>query len=263
MTKNGKCVKISISIEQDNKTNLNCYYAVKGSTKMEESVQFNSATQGLDLYICLAEDEPKDCYFTSLVLAKTAVHKEQNKTKMIELHTNLREVTNYLIQLFYKTGKIYSCTQTKLGKLLSILAFKYAQNDEKLFDETIYKYPPRCGTLIKDLAFIGNKNVYKRDITQDDLDNCQIITHEFDHTVDIPLLYNEIASLSDELKKDIESVFRSFGAFPASILGEILNPIVDLVVNDIGEIELTKFKDLQKNSFDKTNSNIVEYIYQQ
>lgn len=77
-----------------------------------------------------------------------------SKSKMQNSNLRLKEITYYLIQQFYKTGEKYSCTQTKLGKLLSILAFKYARNGQKLFDTPIYKYPPRCGTLIKALTFI-------------------------------------------------------------------------------------------------------------
>ena len=81
----------------------------------------------------------------------------QEETKMIELNANLKDVTSCLIRMFYQTDKKYSCTQTKLGKMLSILAFRYAINGEKLFNESIYRYPPNCGTLIKALTFIKSR----------------------------------------------------------------------------------------------------------
>ena len=37
------------------------------------------------------------------------------------------DIVDYLISLFYKTNKKYSCSRTKIGKLLSILEFKYAR----------------------------------------------------------------------------------------------------------------------------------------
>ena len=48
---------------------------------------------------------------------------------MKELHTDLEKATCYLVQFFYKTGRLYSCTRTKLRKLLSIVAFVYARNN--------------------------------------------------------------------------------------------------------------------------------------
>jgi hypothetical protein len=59
---------------------------------------------------------------------------------MEKMHANLRECMNYLIQLFYKTDKRYSCTRSKISKLLSILAFKYAVYSIQLFDEKIFRY---------------------------------------------------------------------------------------------------------------------------
>ena len=79
--------------------------------------------------------------------------------KMTELHADLKEIANYFIELFKATGSKYSCSRTKLSKLISIVAFVYAKKDEKLFDEKIYKYKTDsvdefCGTGIQELIFL-------------------------------------------------------------------------------------------------------------
>ena len=181
-------------------------------------------------------------------------------TDMKNLNMNLKEITYYLIQLFYKTGKKYSCTQTKLGKLLSILAFKYARNEQLLFNESISKYPPHCGTLIEDLVFIP-KDIYIRDLDVEDPDKLKIINEPFDDKAEIPNNYMDINNLSDQVKKDIEDLFRLFGSYPASKLGEYLNPIVELTVSDDNKIILNMIKTISIEDFSENELNeITKYI---
>lgn len=186
---------------------------------------------------------------------------EKNKKKM----ANLKELTYYLVQLFYQTGKKYSCTQTKIGKMLSILAFRYAKNDLSLFDAPIYKYPPRCGTLIKELTFIP-KDVYIRDLDSPNPDKLSPIDDTFDCTVEIPSPYNEVENLSSEVKHDVRDLFLNFGAYPADVLGKLLNPIVDrLVIAQNDKIDLSLITTLDKSNIavSEDGNAIVDYIYRQ
>ena len=185
---------------------------------------------------------------------------------MIEKRVALREATNYLIQLFYKTGKKYSCTQTKIGKLLSILAFKYAKSGELLFDEIIYKYPLCCGTLIKDLQFIVRRSVYRRDFREADSDKISWIERcELNNSAYIPFDYLCVKSLEISLIRDIEDVFFRFGAYPTDELGRLLTPIADkLVAGTTNVLELSRLVGLKKNDFINASGNkIVEYLYQE
>ncbi len=204
-----------------------------------------------------------DMNITKLLhIGEDIIHDE--KKSMKELHTNLKEITYYLIQFFYKTGEKYSCTQTKLGKMLSILAFKYARNDKKLFDISIYKYPPHCGTLIKELTFIP-KDIYEREFSQNNPDTADIITVGVDDSIQIPEPYNEVNNLSLEIKKDIEDLFFNFGAYPADELGKLLNPIVDQLVNQQNdELDLSRLITLDRNiiNIGQDSNRIVDYIYQ-
>lgn len=189
----------------------------------------------------------------------TAVAKDE---KMENLNTSLKDITYSLICFFYKTNKKYSCTQTKLGKMISILAFKYAKNNQRLFNEPVYKYPPHCGTLIEDLVFIP-KDIYTRDLDIEDPDKTDIISEDFNETVEIPSTYADADSLSFELKQEIENLFIFFGAYPASKLGEYLNPIVDkLVKRDSNEIILENILNISIVDFNENEINeIIKYIF--
>lgn len=184
--------------------------------------------------------------------------------QMKELNVNLKDITYYLIQLFYKTGKEYSCTQTKLGKILSILAFRYALNGQKLFKEIIYKYHPQCGTLIKDLTFVP-KTIYTRELVLQNPDRVSVIRDIFDENTSIPYPYNEVDSLPLSIEEDIINAFRHFGSYPADELGRLLNPIVDKIVDVTGDkIMLEKLSTIKEHDFESGNKNaIVEFIYQQ
>lgn len=176
---------------------------------------------------------------------------------MLMKYESLARCKNYFIQLFYKTGKRYSCTRTKLGKLLSILAFKYAANDKLLFFEEIYRYP-NCGTAIKELMCGIERDVYREYAYEDG--KKRIHKHELKANVDIPKMYPDISLLKPEIKKDIEDVFFNFGAYSQSDLSDVLNPIVEYegICNSEGIIELEKIILLH----DKLPGNkVLDYIF--
>ena len=182
---------------------------------------------------------------------------------LVEIHVNLRESANYLIQLFYQTKKRYSCTRTKVGKLLSIVAFVYAKSGKKLFDEAIFKYD-NCGTSINELKVYIDRDVYIQYQYEDD---CQYINSEFLHHEDIIEKHKDIDSVDDTLKKVIEDVFRNFGAFSAYDLGQCINPIVNLpqMVNEKGEIQLhiiptIDFELFAEGVLNEKNSFLVEFL---
>ena len=158
---------------------------------------------------------------------------------MEKMHANLRECMNYLIQLFYKTDKRYSCTRSKISKLLSILAFKYAVYSIQLFDEKIFRYD-ECGTIINDIEAWADREVYFC-CSYDKLEK-SISQENLNENVDIPPYYQEISSLSSELKEAIEYVFFAFGAYSTTELSELLNPIVEYkgICRPDGSIELNE-----------------------
>jgi len=169
------------------------------------------------------------------------------------------ECANYLIQFFYKTNKRYSCTRTKIGKLLSILAFKYAvKYDENIiFPWEIYRYPG-CGTLIAGLQYYVDRDAYFA--YPYDNSKKRISRNELNENVDIPDRYKDVSNLDPKLKEEIENVFFTFGAYSQVDLGEELNPIVEhegICHADIVDLEAVAC--LDKNQF--PDNKVVEFIF--
>ena len=193
-------------------------------------------------------------------------HKEENirtEEKNMEkyLNANFRQTTNYLIQLFYKTGKKYSCTRTKLGKLLTIASFVYARKNEVLFSEAIYKYN-NCGTSINTLTLFIEREVY---LELEYNDNKQYIDDCFDNNIEIPKFYSEIYDVDAELRNVIEKVFRHFGSYTASDLGELIVPIIKTgnVVNSNEEINLDEIYQMNKDEIllNNKSNELIEFLF--
>lgn len=184
---------------------------------------------------------------------------EENMEKY--LNANFRQSTNYLIQLFFKTGKKYSCTRTKLGKLLTIASFVYARKNEVLFSEAICKYN-NCGTLINALTLFIEREVY---LELEYVDNKQYIDACFDNDIEIPKFYSEVCDVDIELRKVLENVFRHFGSYTASDLGELIVPIINTgkVVNSNEEIDLNEIYRIDKNEILSNNkgNELIEFIF--
>lgn len=190
------------------------------------------------------------------------------KEKMEDLHTDLKEAINYLVQFFYKTGQVFSCSRTKIGKLLSIVAFLYARRGKKLFDQCICKYSQNCGTTITDLAFYVDRDIYIQYNGYDD-GKKTIDSNLINNNITVPEQYINVDSISDDVKFSIKNVFLSFGAYSAIDLGNCINPIIlyEGITQENGDIDLIKIYHLSKedllaqyndNSIDKT---LINYIF--
>lgn len=180
---------------------------------------------------------------------------------MQELHTDFKELTNYLIHLFYQTNKNYSCTRTKIGKLLSIIAFTYALEDVKLFDETIYEYED-CGTIIGELNYIVCREEYFTFANKDDK---KFIDIPFNLNAEIPSIREKTATISIEIRERTEKIFRRFGSYTQVDLSKILNPIIQnsKITNNKKEIDLIKFKNLKKSEIYRENQDneLINYLW--
>lgn len=177
--------------------------------------------------------------------------------KMNELHTNLREAANYLIECFNATGQAYSCSRTKIGKLLSIVAFLYAQRDILLFDEAIYKYDG-CGTTIEELKSFIDRDVYIKFFYADNKQPINMASAKV-HLEGL----TEI-NLSPEIKRDIEAVFSKFGSFIPFDLGKCINPIVKHISLPSEEsLNLSKIQNLNIETFKDIDENreLIEFLY--
>lgn len=180
---------------------------------------------------------------------------------MEELNVNLKQSANYLIQLFFKTNRKYSCTRTKIGKLLSIIAFKYAMEKKKIFVETIYKYGD-CGTAINEIMNYLDKDVYLSYIDQDDK---SYISDEINDSLE-DTNYSDYRSLDVQVKRRIEEVFRLFGAYSSSQLAKCINSIInqDDIINENEEINIEKISELTRENirlYDNEDLSLINYLF--
>ena len=163
---------------------------------------------------------------------------------MKNLNTNLKQSTNYLVELFYKTNRKYTCTRTKIGKLLSIASFKYAMEDKKLFNEDILKYND-SGTIILELNFVLDKNVY---IKNEYFDNNEKIEEKdlILEEVRIPSIYLNTEKITKEVKNTLKEVFLEFGAYTNKELSKLLDEITDIegILYNDNIINLERIKEI-------------------
>lgn len=150
----------------------------------------------------------------------------------------------------------------KIGKLLSILAFKYAVNDEQLFKEQIYKYD-NCGTYIRETAFLVYRDEYHRDSYQNDKKyiNDQLqkptILNLTEYSRYEYLFKN--ACINFRIKEHVKDVFRNFGSYSQKDLSDVLNPIVEKLTDvSYGPIELSKVSSVI-DEVDQDNE-VVKYL---
>ena len=174
---------------------------------------------------------------------------------------SLKQSANYMIQLFYKTEQKYSCTRTKIGKLLSIIAFVYARKGERIFNEIIYKYDD-CGTAINELKAEIDRDVYIQSKYNDDK---RSINDILEKEIVIPEKYLEIDDLPDDVIREIEKVFCEFGAYSAYELGQLINPIVNYkdICGLCNEIDLTRFAELKYSDFkiQQEYDKLVKFLF--
>ena len=188
--------------------------------------------------------------------SKMALEKNE-KIAWTCLYTNLRYATNYLIQLFYRSEQRFSCTRTKIGKLLSIVAFKYARQNIRLFDEDICKYQ-QCGTAINELKLLLERDIYIQDNYEDSKQRIEYNEIKGNFAC-VPGLYLEVGTLDSNVKKAIEDVFFRFGAYSPLDLGNGLCDLVfyDGVAKDNDIIDLYKIQEIDPEEFKQKRANVT------
>lgn len=169
------------------------------------------------------------------------------------LNIDLIDIADYLISLFYKTNKKYTTSRTKIGKLLSIVAFSGAKYGIKFFNEIIYKYG-NSGTIIEELLHY-EQQIY---LVLDDIDcSNKILRNEINNNLKSRFDNN---NLDVSIKELVIDVFLNFGAYSTLNLGKMINEFREEIYNDDKTfIDLEKIKDLDC----KRNNDILIYISSQ
>ena len=174
------------------------------------------------------------------------------------MNIDILQATNYLISLFYRTEKKYSASRTKIGKLMSIVAFIYARMGIKLFEEHIFRYD-NCGTIIPKLNKLSI-DIYVFYHYDDDK---EYINDDFFIDYEMPETYKDFKDVPEDVKLVIEDVFRNFGAYSQVNLGDCLNKIVylDGFVDSDDVVILEELKDLEMYNFnDEKDKDVINYL---
>ena len=220
--------------------------------------------------VCLANRVKRDELALTFLLKShddTASHSKTRQNKMAVLCKNyynmellnidLFKAADFLIGLFYKSGCRYTCTRTKIGKLLSIVAFTYAA---EAFSDEIYKYAD-CGTTFLRLQ------KYDREIYQVSMNpqNDDVhFTYEFfandSSSSDIVPTQYQVTDLPNEFKNRVIQVFLRFGKTSATDLGELINEILPQISSDLRQ-EVVDLLKISKLSFSKADDENVLLSY--
>lgn len=161
----------------------------------------------------------------------------------------------FLLTLFFKTERKYTCTKVKTSQLLTIIALDYANNGDKLFDTDIFKSED---DEIYISSLVGlSKREYIGAINQND-DN-QYIDADLDDSKEylVPFVYR-CNTVDENLKEKTISVFRHFGAYSQEDLATMINPILNKITNEDGMVNLTKASSIINET--NEDNEVVKYL---
>ena len=169
----------------------------------------------------------------------------------------LEAMASYLVSLFYKSKKNYSCTRSKIGKLLVLNTLCNIDNQNLLntlyiSDESIYTYEPSL------LEFIY-RDVY---IKYPFCDDKKPFTELFDESVVIPNMFQirlDRYELDDNSKRILEDIFRNFASYPLGDLNKMIKEIIPLIVGSTN----TKVEDKNhiKENYKFFKNNRINELY--
>jgi len=136
----------------------------------------------------------------------------------------LRALAYYLVSLFYKTNCKYSCTRSKINRLLTIYMFCNIKNKPNLHDSKFAITKEFMG--FYDLAFIIPNTIYYTDLRDmKNNDDKQEIKERFGKVIN---RYTEYDDKIDESQKELlELIFRKFGSYPITDLSIKTDKIKD------------------------------------
>ena len=139
---------------------------------------------------------------------------------MEDARVDLNDAMWYLIDMFEQT-KRYSATKTKIAKLLSIAAFKYAMNNKVLFSTYIYKYP-NCGCFIADVDALMTMSDY---LLMEYEDAPEVVPSPVLNEISEPVNKYARCLTNKPAQTVLKSVFANFGAYRVQDLNKVLIPL--------------------------------------
>lgn len=184
--------------------------------------------------------------------------KMERKIKMVKVES----AAKFLASLYFKTGKRYTCTKTKIEKMLTIAWFIKLRNGEQLFINSVLIN--NCGTGVSGLeefeatVLMGSEPENRKRIT-----DC-ICSEE----TNVPEIYKEksIGYIDDKIKKLLVDVFKEFGNWKAADIGIALDEFKDDVstfseLYDRYIVDFQKSRALFSDAIDKYEKNeIINFV---
>ena len=166
------------------------------------------------------------------------------------LNIDSRTASWFLLTLFYKTERKYTCTKDKTLQLLTIMALDYANNGDKLFNEEILR-SDNGGAYIQELMWLSNNEYIGMNPQNDDKEYIHVDLDESKNEL-VPFIYR-CSTNGYELRGQTIELFRRFGSYPQDDLITMISPILDGITNEDKTIDLTKVS----SAIDEINENDI------
>lgn len=183
---------------------------------------------------------------------------------------NILDAANFIIQLYFKTGKKYRCSRTKVEKLLVIaqlISIKDNNQSNKLLSEKICSNP--CGAGFPVLSkYLFSEIIDTEEDESGNAIDCSLIKEDAEY----PVIYRIVDedSFTPTIRKILRDVFLEFGNCKIKELGEWCNQFKDNIVSSTEKeydryvIDEQRVIDYFSNSnmcYSGNSNRIVEYIH--
>ena len=185
-----------------------------------------------------------------------------NTDKEVLCMSKLLDAANYLIELFFQTTPTYTCSSTKIAKLLSIANLCAVKHGAPIFTEKIAVNT--CGVSIPALNGLLLYSPLGDPDDAEDVDST-ITSDQIDDTKIPPVLYQQHESLTEDDMRLLKSVFCHFGAYDAYHIGQAFDGFKTFIADENnGDIDYAKarlfFKDKTIRSIKPQTSLVEAYI---
>lgn len=173
------------------------------------------------------------------------------------------DAAKYMVCLYYKADKLYTCSRTKIEKLLAIADLIFIKHAKRLFPQ-LPIYINSCGIGYRVLStnsfLFPIDNIISGECQKEFADN---ITIKLNAEQVVPQIY-EIEFPEENARKVLEGVFCHFGAYTAKLIGSTIDDFKEQLqydgsISDMVNIEKAKDFFSQGNEVLKTN-NIAKFI---
>lgn len=183
--------------------------------------------------------------------------KTQESERIVKM-VKVESAAKFLASLYFKTGRRYTCTKTKIEKMLTIAWFIKLRNGEQLFINSVLVN--NCGTGVSGLEeFEATVNMGTEVEDGKRITDCICLEE-----TNVPEIYKEksIGEIDNKIKKLLVDVFREFGNCKASDIGTTLDVFKDDIsifseLYDRYILDFQKARNLFLDSNDKYEENKI------